>query len=73
MNYFDLDTFTSEQLTAGVRKSLLYTDGDILDVVGQKNVFLRERNKTLGKELSKVKTGVKDQKKLFEDEIDKLR
>ena len=75
LNFFDLDTFTSEQLTTDVRKSSLYTDGDIFDVLGQKNVFLlephvclmshqlRERNKTLGKELSKVKTRVKDHKK----------
>merc|ERR1712227_575042 len=70
LNFFDLDRFTSEQLTADVRKSSLYSEGDLLDVLGQKNVLLLERNKTLGKDLSKVKTSVKDQKKLFDDEIE---
>ena len=73
LNFFDLDKFTSEQLAADVRKSSLYIDGDLLDVLGKKNVFLLERNNTLGNNLSKMKISVKDQKKLFEDEIDELK
>ena len=38
----------------------------------QKNIFLSERNKSLGKDLSKVKTSVREQKKLYENEIDEL-
>ena len=55
LTFFDLDRFTSEQLTADVRKSSLYTDEDLLDVLGKKNVFLLERNNTLGNNLSKMK------------------
>ena len=54
LSYFDLKTFTAEELLTVVRKSSLYSEGDILDIVGEKVSTLQKEFADICKEYGEV-------------------
>ena len=67
LNIFELDRFTSDELSTSVRNSSLYSDKDHFEALAQKNVFLKNKHETLEKSVTDINNRFEDLKKLFEN------
>ena len=59
LSYFDLKRFTNNQLTSSVRKSKLFSESSILDVLSKSVTYLEDQIGKLREEKQKVEVRMK--------------